>query len=92
MDKILAHQKDKHTLVFLAAVNEKLMYDKVSAPGYVQNVEEIDKYFESQPVNYLNLKGKISTDLYSDHLHLTSAGYQELARLLWNNFEMGVQF
>jgi len=91
IDKIIAHQKDKHTLMFLTAVNDRLMYDKVSVPGYVQNVEEIDKYFKSQPVSYLNLKGKISTDLYSDHLHLTSAGYQELARLLWNNFEMGAK-
>jgi hypothetical protein len=91
MEKIIAHQKDKHTLVFLAAANEKLMQEKVAAAGYKHNIQLIDKYFQSQPVRYLNVYGKISSDLFSDQMHLTAGGYLELAKLLWDNFEVGAK-
>lgn len=91
LDKIIAHQKNKHTLVFLAAANETLTHDEVMAPGYIQNLRQIDHYFQMQSVGYLNLQGKINPNLFSDHLHLTAVGYWQLAQLLWNNFERGVK-
>ncbi len=91
LDKIIAHQKNKHTLVFLASANSSLMSDEVMAPGYIYNLKQIDQYFAAQPVVYLNLQGKISSNLFSDHLHLTAVGYKQLAQLLWDNFEIGVK-
>jgi hypothetical protein len=91
LDKIIAHQKNKHTLIFLAAANQTLMRDEVMAPGYIKNLQQIDYYFQMQPVGYLNLQGKINPNFFSDHLHLTAVGYRELAQLLWNNFKIGVK-
>ncbi|PKM77410.1 MAG: hypothetical protein CVU90_07265 [Firmicutes bacterium HGW-Firmicutes-15] len=91
LDKIIAHQQKKHTLIFLAAANETLMRDEVMAPGYIRNLQQIDHYFQMQEVTYLNLQGKIDSNLFSDHLHLTAGGYQGLAQLLWNNFEGGAK-
>jgi hypothetical protein len=84
--KIIAHQQDKQTLIFLAAANQQLMADKVRNPGYIANLQQIDRYFQAQPVHYINVYGKINADLFSDHLHLTADGYNRLARLLWDNF------
>jgi hypothetical protein len=93
LDKIIDHQKNKQqTLVFLAAANPTLMGDEVAAPGYIHNIRQIDQYFAAQPVSYLNLQGKIESDDFSDHLHLTAVGYQELAQLLWNKFEEGAKY
>ncbi len=89
LDNIIAHQQGKHTLVFMAAANQELMNDKVSAPGYVRNLQQVDNYFKSQPVQYINMYGQINSDLFSDHLHLVADGYRELARMLWDNFEKG---
>jgi len=91
LEKIIDHQKNKQTLVFLAAANAKLMSDKVTAPGYVHNIQQIDNYFRNQPVRYLNVYGKIDSGLFSDHLHLTADGYRELAKMLWDNFEIGAK-
>jgi hypothetical protein len=91
LDKIIAHQKNKHTLVFLAAANPTLMHEEVLHPGYINNLRQIDKYFAAQPIRYLNLHGKIDSHLFSDHLHLTADGHQGLAQLLWNNIEGGAK-
>jgi len=91
LEKIIDHQKNKQMLVFLAAANDKLMSDKVTTPGYVNNIKKIDNYFQDKPVNYINVYGKIDSDLFSDHLHLTADGYRELAKMLWDNFEIGAK-
>jgi len=89
LDKLVAHQQGKHTLIWLAGANQELMRPEVSNPGYLDNMERIDRYLAGQPVSYVNANGKIQDALFSDHLHLTAAGYQELARLLWENFNQG---
>jgi len=85
--KIIGHQADRHTLIFLAAANERLMAAQVNTPGYIHNLQLIDSYFLAQPVRYLNMYGKINTDLFSDHMHLTAVGNRELTRILWDNFK-----
>jgi len=89
IEKIIAHQQGKHTLVFMAATNQELMHDKVTAPGYVRNLQQVDNYFQSQPVQYLNVFGQIDSSLFSDHVHLVADGNRELAKLLWDSFEKG---
>ena len=89
IEKIITHQQGKHTLVFMAAANQELMNDKVTVPGYVHNLQMVDNYFQSLPVQYLNVSGQINSDLYSDQLHLVPDGNRELARMLWSNFEEG---
>jgi hypothetical protein len=91
LNKIIAHQRDKNTLIFLAAANQVLMQDLVTAPGYIDNLGRIDQYFKAQPVNYINLQGKIDPNLFSDHVHLIDTGYRELAQLLWEKFKIGVK-
>ncbi len=91
LDKIIAHQRHKNTLIFMAAANQALMHDLVIAPGYVSNLGQIDQYFQAQPVQYLNLQGRIDPSLFADHLHLTASGYKELAQILWDNFKVGVK-
>jgi hypothetical protein len=89
LDRIIAHQQGQHTLIFLAAANPELMSAKVSTPGYIYNLQQIDNYLAAQPLPFVDLNGKIDAALFSDHMHLTAAGYQELAKLLWNKFALG---
>ncbi|MEN6350047.1 MAG: hypothetical protein ABFD08_11705 [Syntrophomonas sp.] len=91
LQKIIFHQKNKHTLVFLAGANETLMDDEIQSPGYTKNLKEIDEFFAQQPVDYLNTQGQIPSGHFSDHVHLTAAGYQELAWVLWDNFMRGAK-
>lgn len=90
LEKIIAHQQGTHTLVFMAAANQELMYEKVSTPGYVRNLQQVDAYLQSQPVQYVSMFGKIDSSLFSDHVHLAADGNRELARILWDEFEIGV--
>jgi hypothetical protein len=87
MDKILAHQQGKKTLVALTGTNLTLMKEYVEKPGYRDNLQAIDHYFQSKHVSYLNLEGRISDKLFTDYTHLLSEGYQELAAILWNAYE-----
>lgn len=89
LDKIIDHQQGKHTLVFMAGVNQELMHDKVNDRGYVSNLQKIDNYFKSQPVQYIDLSGRIDSRLYSDQLHLVAEGNRKLAEILWDNFNQG---
>ncbi len=89
LEKIITHQEGKHTLVFMAGANQELMHDKVTAPGYAGNLQKIDQYFESRPVQYINLYGQIDSRLYSDQIHLVAEGNRELAEILWDNFNKG---
>ncbi|HWP97077.1 MAG TPA: hypothetical protein VN426_09515 [Syntrophomonadaceae bacterium] len=91
LNKIIKHQDGKNTLVFLAAVNEKLLGDIVPLADYSNNVAQIDNYFRNKPVKYVNMQGKIDQALFSDWVHLTGAGYQELSKILWDNYDMGAQ-
>ncbi|MDB5053861.1 MAG: hypothetical protein JWM44_1911 [Bacilli bacterium] len=86
MDKIVAHQKGKKTLVVLSGTNHTLMKDFVNKPGYQANVAALDQYFQQKQVGYVNLEGKISDSLFSDHTHLVAEGYKELAAILWKSY------
>lgn len=87
LEKILEHQKNKNTLVFLIATNEELMKPEVTKQGYKDNLAKIDEYFSTKPVTYINLQGEIEQQLFTDHVHLTSEGYKKLSQILWNQFE-----
>ncbi|TCO73151.1 hypothetical protein [Marinisporobacter balticus] len=84
LDKIIALQKDKDTLVFLAAMNDELLEKNVSKPGFQENMNRIDLYFKDKPVEYINFNKKVDYNLFSDHVHLTPKGYQILSEKLWD--------
>lgn len=84
LDKIIELQEDKNTLIYLAPINEELVGEYLDKESYFKNVKMIDEYFEEKPVKYINYYGKISFDLFSDHVHYTSDGYKYLADLLWD--------
>jgi hypothetical protein len=85
LDKIIQHQKGKNTLVFLAAMNDKLLGNETEKQGYIDNMKRIDDYFGKKDVAYINYNGKIDYNLFSDHVHLIEAGYRFLAENLWSN-------
>lgn len=82
LNKIITRQKNKQTLVFLAGINDVLLKQQVRQPGYIKNLELIDRYFTGKDVSYMNLQGKIDASLFSDHVHLTADGYRELSGIL----------
>ncbi|MEN6326852.1 MAG: hypothetical protein ABFD18_11685, partial [Syntrophomonas sp.] len=86
LNKIIDHQQGSNTLIFLAGVNDTLMKDQVIDPDYQKNLALIDNYFSGQPVQYLNCQGRINPQYFTDHIHLTSDGYRQLAKILWNSF------
>lgn len=86
LNKIIEHQQGKRTLVFLAGTNQELMKDRVFSAGYLANLQRIDAYLTSQPVTYINMQGMIDDQLFTDHVHLTGKGYQQVARLLWEKW------
>lgn len=85
LNKIIARQINKQTLFFLAGINDVLLAQQVNRPGYVKNLELIDRYFAGKGVSYLNLQSKIDASLFSDHVHLTAEGYRELSGILLDN-------
>ncbi|MGI6227450.1 MAG: hypothetical protein ACOYJ1_14470 [Peptococcales bacterium] len=86
LNKIIEHQRDKNTLIFLAGTNEVLMAPEVSTAGYQDNLKRVDEYFQNKGIKYLNLQGKLPDSLFTDHIHLTPAGYYKLAEILYNHF------
>ncbi|QXM05317.1 SGNH/GDSL hydrolase family protein [Crassaminicella indica] len=84
LNKIIQLQKDKDTLIFLAAMNDELLKDNTSKIGFQENLNKIDAYFKNKPVTYINFNKKIDYNLFSDHVHLTPEGYEILAEKLWN--------
>lgn len=83
LNKIIELQKGKNTLIFLAAVNDELLYDDINKSGYQENLQRIDNYFKDKPVDYLNFYGKIDNKLFSDHIHLIPEGYYYLSKSLY---------
>lgn len=87
LKQIFAHQQGKNTLFVMTGVNQELMQDFVSKPGYQENMEQIDGLFEDrEDVRYINLEGVLDDDLFSDHTHFTPEGYEELGNLLWDTY------
>lgn len=53
-----------------------------SDPGYRANLQRIDQWFSAHRVTYVNLENAIPADLFTDHVHLVPAGYEQLAVML----------
>jgi hypothetical protein len=83
IEKILKHQEGKETLVVMNGANQTLLKPYVEKPGYQANLQVIDAYFQQKAVKYVNLEGKISDSLYTDHTHFIAEGYKAMAELLW---------
>ncbi|WP_127581485.1 hypothetical protein [Paenibacillus koleovorans] len=86
LNKMIAHQKGKRTLFLLSGTNHEMMSEYVTKPGYKMNLELIDRYMANQPVGYVNLEGRMSNDLFTDHTHFIPAGYEELADVIWTEW------
>ncbi|MCX7747081.1 MAG: hypothetical protein N2645_09355 [Clostridia bacterium] len=91
INKIMEHQKNKDTIVFLAASNRKLIPEATSKKGYNDNLRKIDEYFKGKPVTYINYDGKIDYNLFSDYVHLIPKGYEFLAKDLWAKVKSGLK-
>lgn len=84
INKILENQKNKDTLIFLTAVNRRLLPEETSKKGYNDNIKKIDDYFKSKPVTYVNYDRQLDYNLYTDFVHQTPEGYKLLAADLWS--------
>lgn len=84
MNRIIEHQEGKRTLVFVAGGNGELSKKEISNPGYQNNLKKVDSYLASKPIQYIMLEGLIDQKMFTDHVHLTKDGYQQLARLVWD--------
>jgi hypothetical protein len=81
-DKILTNLKGADVLVYTNPVNQGLMGEWVTNPGYQANIERIDTFFKGEPTRYVNWEKAMPDSLFADHLHLTPEGYRKLAALL----------
>ncbi len=88
LNKIAVHQQGKQTLIFMAPVNPELM-EQVKTPEYQENLNLAAQCFSALKLPYIDFHGQIDQSLFTDHVHLTSEGYDLLARKLAENFATG---
>lgn len=86
MNRIIERWPDAKKLVFVAGGNGELSRKEIDNPGYQNNLRLMDDYFAGKDVLYMNLQDVISADYFTDHVHLTKEGNEELASLLWNSW------
>lgn len=100
LERIIEHQvvcsdredgSGRGTMFFLASANPELMAEQVEKPGFQENLLRVDEYFAAKPVAYLNLYGQLDQGLFTDQVHLTAEGYEELARILWEQYRKELQ-
>lgn len=88
LKKIAEHQRGKNLFIFMSPVNSELMREEVSRQGYKQNLKDINAFMEQlardYSFHYRDLSDAIPQELFADHLHLVSGGYQKLAAILWD--------
>lgn len=88
LKKIAERQRGKNLFIFMSPVNSELMREEVSRPGYKQNLNDINAFMDQlardYSFHYRDLSDAIPQELFSDHLHLISRGYQRLAEILWD--------
>lgn len=89
LEKILEHQKGKDTLVYIGGTNTELMPEQVNAPGYKDNLAQIDNYFMEREVTYINFQNKIDNQYFTDHVHLTGEGYQKMVQIIYAKINEG---
>jgi len=86
--KIAEHERGKNLFVFMSPVNSELMKEEVSKPGYKQNMNNINAFMgqlaRDYSFHYRDLSDAIPQELFADHLHLISPGYERLAKILWD--------
>ncbi|WP_129598214.1 hypothetical protein [Anaerophilus nitritogenes] len=87
LNKIIDFQRNKDTFIFLAAMNDELLEENVSKPGFQENMKRIDDYLKKQPIEYKNFNHTIDYNLFSDHIHLTPRGYKILSDRLWDEIQ-----
>lgn len=83
-EKILTNLKATGTdvLVYTSPVNQALMGEWVSNPGYQANMQRIDDFFKGEPAKYVNWEKALPDSLFADHVHLTPEGYRKLAAMI----------
>lgn len=86
VNQIIKHQAGKETLVVLNGANQTLLKEYVGKPGYQANLKVLDAFFQQKLVTYVNLEGKISDALFTDHTHFIAEGYKTMAELLWHYY------
>lgn len=84
LNKIVAHQSGKNTLIVFTGSNQTYLEKYLSKEGYIENNNRIDAFIKALPVQYLNIDGKISDDLFTDQTHYTSKGNELLAHMVWD--------
>ncbi|QAY65393.1 hypothetical protein [Paenibacillus protaetiae] len=83
MERIYKLQEGKRTLVFVAGGNGEMSKPEVTNPGYVANLQALDRYFAAKPGLYFDLQDRIAPGQFTDHVHLTNDGNRQLAHLLY---------
>ena len=87
LNKVMEQVAGKNVIFFLAPINQKLMQKNVTKAGYQENLQKIDAYFQDKPVKFLNLENDLDQAYFTDHVHLTPAGYQQLAQILYREIK-----
>ncbi|SHJ01572.1 hypothetical protein SAMN02745751_01551 [Dethiosulfatibacter aminovorans DSM 17477] len=82
LEKIMKLQEGKNTLFFMHPANKALLDKVKETPGYDDNLELVQEYFDSRDAEYYDMTGFIENNKYSDHLHLIPEGYRILAEEL----------
>lgn len=80
MQRFLARARDSQLLVFFSPVNQGLLAPWVNDPGYRANLARIDAFFAPEGARYVDWERGFPSALFTDHVHLTPAGYRLLAQ------------
>lgn len=85
LEKIMAETADHPPLIFLTPVNQELMKENVTQPGYQENLQAVDAWFAQKPAAFHNWEHVLPDHLFADHVHLTPDGYRVLAGMILEN-------
>ncbi|MFD0695065.1 hypothetical protein ACFQZT_13235 [Paenibacillus sp. GCM10027628] len=88
--KIMEHQKDKPTLAVLTGTNHTLARTFVENAKFIINMQALDQFMQKSQnpsFKYVNMEKQIPDTLFTDHLHLTPAGYRQLADKLLKAYD-----
>ncbi len=88
INRIVEHQEGKRTLFFVSGGNSELSKKEVTNPGYIANLEKASQFLASKGkgTQYLILQDRIDPNLFTDHVHLTKEGNEQLARFVWESW------
>jgi|LGVF01.1.fsa_nt_gb hypothetical protein len=83
INKIVNELKYEDISIVYMPLNNTLIKDYSDKEGFIDNELKIQTYFEDLDVNFINLKDKIDTSFYSDHIHLLPAGYEFVSEIIY---------